>query len=519
MYRIDNPSSVVTLQAPPAPRTAGFFTDGNPAAGLEATIVDAWWMNQLQEEIISVIAAANITLNKSSHHQLLDALNTMFTGAGVVGGYLPLIGGTLYRAGGSDILTINADPGLVAGIVMQVAGQHQWSVGEGPNGFFRVYDNTSATACLTIDSISHDVNIRGNDLVLANATEFQYITRPNPTQSMELAAQGGVNMNRLLLQANYIELSGVLRSDHELHINNLIRATGLRAIGAGGLSFIDTCNFAGDISVGGTANINIANTNSIYNHGVLTVAGMIFANAGLAVQSGTFSVFNALIAGTAGGVTALGGFSVATGNAEIAAGNLNVSNGIWADGMYARGITLRDFGVTSGGNIVLQGSPQGRGNVLSMWDQPGSVAFGAWAAGGKLNFGITDFVGEPVAEYFAVVWNGAEVYGNFNVSGIAYAQQHVDVSDRRLKEQLSDYRRGLEAVRQFNPQSWQWCDRTAGEAERYYGLVADDVEVVAPEMVSESAGVKGIHLMPLICSLVNSVQELATKIETLEGRT
>jgi len=77
VYRIDNNSAVPQLPIVGAPGSAGFFSDGNPAAGFEATIVDAWWLNTVQEEICNVVLGANMALDKAQRNQLLLAINLL----------------------------------------------------------------------------------------------------------------------------------------------------------------------------------------------------------------------------------------------------------------------------------------------------------------------------------------------------------------------------------------------------------------------------------------------------------
>ncbi len=52
----------------------GLFTDGNPAEGVPATVVPAKFLNDVQEEIIAVIAEAEIDLDGEDQTQLLQAL-------------------------------------------------------------------------------------------------------------------------------------------------------------------------------------------------------------------------------------------------------------------------------------------------------------------------------------------------------------------------------------------------------------------------------------------------------------
>jgi microcystin-dependent protein len=85
MYRIDNPSAVTVMPTPPAAGTPGYFTNGNPATAQEATIVDDWWANSLQEEILTVIEQAGLIPAKNKTDQLFTALNLLYAGAGDIG--------------------------------------------------------------------------------------------------------------------------------------------------------------------------------------------------------------------------------------------------------------------------------------------------------------------------------------------------------------------------------------------------------------------------------------------------
>ena len=74
MHRIDDPSAVSAIPTPLQPGTPGYFTDGSPTTGEEATIVRADWANAVQEELANVIESAGITLSKTDRTQLLQAI-------------------------------------------------------------------------------------------------------------------------------------------------------------------------------------------------------------------------------------------------------------------------------------------------------------------------------------------------------------------------------------------------------------------------------------------------------------
>ncbi len=101
MQRIDVQSASPTLPAPVATGKPGFFTEGDALGGVAATIVSADFLNMIQEELISVVVAANISPSKADHSQLLAAIMAL-----IGGGTTASIGdeGSISFAGGLLIL-------------------------------------------------------------------------------------------------------------------------------------------------------------------------------------------------------------------------------------------------------------------------------------------------------------------------------------------------------------------------------------------------------------------------------
>jgi hypothetical protein len=81
MYRIDDATAATSLPVPEAAGTEGFFTEGNPATGTPATNVRGSWLNMIQEELCSILAAAGITRAKTTYNQVNAALQKMYTPA------------------------------------------------------------------------------------------------------------------------------------------------------------------------------------------------------------------------------------------------------------------------------------------------------------------------------------------------------------------------------------------------------------------------------------------------------
>lgn len=67
MHRIDGPGATVDHK----------FTDGDPVGGVQATIVTDDWLNDVQEELISVLTDGGIAPVKGTQDQLLKAIKAI----------------------------------------------------------------------------------------------------------------------------------------------------------------------------------------------------------------------------------------------------------------------------------------------------------------------------------------------------------------------------------------------------------------------------------------------------------
>ncbi len=80
MFQIDNSTAVAAIPAPTPDGSAGYFTDGNPATGVSATILPAEFMNMLMMENMNVLAAAGIAPAKGQYNQLALAIAKIVQG-------------------------------------------------------------------------------------------------------------------------------------------------------------------------------------------------------------------------------------------------------------------------------------------------------------------------------------------------------------------------------------------------------------------------------------------------------
>ena len=129
--------------------------------------------------------------------------------------------------------------------------------------------------------------------------------------------------------------------------------------------------------------------------------------------------------------------------------------------------------------------------------------------------------------------------GNLTISGgigtKATGTTWANPSDERMKRNVADYTRGLDAICHLRPVSFEFNGALGSRdtGDTCYGYIAQEVESVMPECVGEKQWtppsdegatkpspitVKTLDQSNMLLALVNAVQELADRVATLEGR-
>ncbi|HTI79841.1 MAG TPA: hypothetical protein VL614_05265 [Acetobacteraceae bacterium] len=151
MYRIDNSTAATTLPTPGAvgPNPNGFFTVGDPASGIPATIVDGDWMNAVQEELANAITGDGTALSKTDRTQLAAKLKGRLLNIQVItanGTYNPTPGANSARIRGQGAgAGAGGSPGLGSGSAQGVA-----TGGAGAGGFFEWFGPVASIAGATM---------------------------------------------------------------------------------------------------------------------------------------------------------------------------------------------------------------------------------------------------------------------------------------------------------------------------------------------------------------------------------
>jgi hypothetical protein len=264
----------------------------------------------------------------------------------------------------------------------------------------------------------------------------------------------------------------------------------------------------------------------------LRIWGSPSANAMTLDGSGNLGVagaFNAAGIVTGSNFMSNGGYFFVAANSAYYFGR-NPSNGYW----YIVNNNATMFTLDTGGALTLAGSVNAGGNLTS---RNGGSVLGAGGNGVILQFapswyfdwnGTNGTLTWIVAGGTAVEWMDSS--GNTTQLGACYATAYPGPSDARLKRNIQPWARGLAAVVQLQPVSFEYNGEGGlfDDGVTRFGFVAQDAEAYLPEAV---------HVMPppsasvqnplsnqlafdngtLIAAMVNAIKELATRVTALEA--
>lgn len=521
MFRIDNSTSVATLPITPVAGTGRYFTNGNPVSGIPATVVDDWWTNMIQEEIITVVINAGLTPSKVDRTQLWQAIQSMITGSASGPDYdpfLPLAGGTLYAPATGDLLAIQVDNGRYCRIRYTVAGTRTWLAGCDSAGTFTIYDLTANALRLYIEPGGRTVCQAGLAVVGAATANSLGISGGGIVADGAIYSATALNTGGSILAAGQIRAQGSIFTDHNLYFNT----SGTVALYDQGNGYL-YCNAGFNC-----ASQVLTNTLSVSNNatisGNLTMGGQVsFGGGANALQY------------TGGYLVDYGNFQV-TGNLQtqqaLTVGtNMYCNNLSGGGGVYCIGATVDGYGVTNRGNVrfIGSGAVVGGGTWITWESIPdGSRPYAVAVQNDR--WGVHDAAlsgGQmiPVNRWFGVFVGGVQVEAN----GQAYKAgggMWADSSERRFKDEIEDYSAGLDVVTRLRPRSYTLNGTGPGHflgERRHVGLIADEAADIMPEIMGEwplgDESIATIDATAIVYALVNSVRELNDRVQNLEGRT
>jgi hypothetical protein len=394
--------------------------------------------------------------------------------------------------------------------------------------FHRLYSwNSDANAGLDIlaprmDSDTDDI---ANGISNCIARDGQNV----PLANLSMGGFKHTNVAQASNPTDYARFDQVLLNTGNQTINGNLTTTGTLTV-TGGTTLSGGANITGGatidaLAVSGNTTLNGAAT----LHGGATISG------GATIDQ--LSVTGP--AGVGGNLNVNGAASVVGG---LTSGGLTVNGGATVNGPLVGAVDRIISVGTNAPSLAVYNSTAGAGSCL-------------WIGTGGLNFGLADSTGTPTTAWgyfdasgnfnldfglnvtgYASLNGGLRVQnGDLNVYGNAYkpggGAWGDTASDVRLKQNITDYSAGLSAIRRLRPVSYQFngLGDTTADGKTYYGLVAQDVVDIMPEMVSQrlterrgepvSSYYYTLDATPLLYALVNGLKEVVERLEALEIRT
>lgn len=169
------------------------------------------------------------------------------------------------------------------------------------------------------------------------------------------------------------------------------------------------------------------------------------------------------------------------------------------DSAYAT--TTHQGGLFNGAIGIGTTSPSARLSIT----QSGESAFGGFWLATSDN---TDFRSVFMNTSGVLSFYGGDASGTLNTATLNAAGEWTNASDLAYKENIEDLAYGLDALLALQPRSYG----IKNTDDRRIGFIAQEVELIIPEVVGGQEGSKGISYGNLVAVAVKAVQELASKV-------
>jgi hypothetical protein len=412
------------------------------------------------------------SLSVSGNANIGNIGTAIITATGNVTGANLVTGGVLSVTGNANIGNIGANNAiftLVTGTVTTAA-----------------QPNITSTGTLSSLSVSGNANIGNIGTTLITATGN--ITGANLVTGGVLSVTGNANIGNIgttlitatgnITGANLVT-GGVLSVTGNANIGNIGTAivtatgniTGANLVTGGVLSVTGNANIGniGTTLITATGNITGAN---LITGGVLSVTGN--ANIGNLSVSGT-------IAGNGNPLTALNASNISTGTvgtARLGSNTANAQTWLRGDSSWANiqtGILINDDAVSNSSfNVLLSNTA-------------------------NANYTTT------------VTISSAALYFN-PATGVLSATNFNSLSDQNFKTNVIRLSNASTMLNELNGYSFDWKDSVSGSS---YGVIAQEVEKVLPNAVTEQNGRKSVNYNAVTALLIETVKDLNQQVKDL----
>ena len=225
-----------------------------------------------------------------------------------------------------------------------------------------------------------------------------------------------------------------------------------------------------------------------------------------------------------------GVFTIASGSASHAEGAYTVAGGFY--GSHAEGLATQAYGEgahSEGVSTIASGSGSHASGYNTRSNGDGSYA-GGWSS---IANGHYSFVhgSASTANGDGTIVLGADLTGNtdnmtyvrfLNINTVGAGPGTIDLgvdvngnvvnqaSDIRLKENINTIENALDKVMNLRGVTYQWKDRFNGGDAVRLGFIAQEVQEITPELITENGEYLGVQYKDVPALLVEAIKELVS---------
>jgi hypothetical protein len=102
--------------------------------------------------------------------------------------------------------------------------------------------------------------------------------------------------------------------------------------------------------------------------------------------------------------------------------------------------------------------------------------------------------------------------GNFSANVVTVVDLN-STSDRNVKDNIESITNPLEVLNQIRGTSFNWKET----GKKSYGVIAQELETVLPELVSETSSGMSVSYTPLIAFLIEAIKQQDKRLQELES--
>ena len=272
----------------------------------------------------------------------------------------------------------------------------------------------------------------------------------------------------------------------------------------------------GKTLVSGSSQVNHDSTtgfvaNEHIDHSTVTMtAGNGLTGGGTITETRTFNVGQGDGISVTADAIAVDGTVLRTTGDGVISGSAQVTLGGDLSG------TANNATVTKVQNVALT---SGEATQLANIDTT-TISSTQWGYVGALNQGLTQ---TSTVQFGKVGVGGAsdatyelKVTGDIGATGdvVAYIS-----SDRRLKDEITPIPNSLEKINQIGGYSFVWNDNQDIYKGKDYGVIAQEIEEILPELVeTRESGYKAVKYDRIVSLLIEGIKELSNEVKDLKSR-